>query len=173
MGAVTQPHLGCGKLASSNLAYPTILIYNNLCYNLQIYFTFNKVFHGVMVAQQILVLLVRVRILVKQQHYHFLQMKTLQEFLKESLLQHIALELKDEDIIYERYGVYDGCNELINFIINKIDKDENLIIQYNEVKHLKNIVFDVLHINLTKSSFSNDISSLQAPSAPLEVRIVK
>ena len=108
-----------------------------------------------MVAQQILVLLVRVRILVKQQHYHFLQMKTLQEFIKESLLQHIVLELKDEDIIYERYGVYDGCNELINFIINKIDGDENLIIQYNEVKHLKNIVFDVLHINLTKSSFSN------------------
>ena len=82
-------------------------------------------------------------------------MKTLQEFIKESLLQHIALELKDEDIIYERYGVYDGCNELINFILNKINEDENLIIQYNEVNHIKNVVFDVLYINLTKSSFSN------------------
>ena len=70
-------------------------------------------------------------------------MKTLQEFIKESLIQHIALELKDEDIIYERYGLYDGCNELIDFIINKIDEDNKLVINYDEVKHLKNIVFEV------------------------------
>ena len=116
MGAVTQPHLGCGKLASSNLAYPTILIYNNLCYNLQIYFTFyqsvswcngsttdfGSVGQGSNPCETTIL--------------SFFIMKTLQEFLKESLLQHIALELKNEDIIYERYGVYDGCNELINFI---------------------------------------------------------
>lgn len=82
-------------------------------------------------------------------------MKSVQEFIKESLLQHIALELRDEDIIYERYGLYDGCNELINFIINRIDEDNKLIINYDEVQDIKNIVFDILKIDLQKSSYSN------------------
>ena len=39
-------------------------------------------------------------------------MKSLVEYINDSMLKHIAIELKDYDIIYEKYGEYNGCNEL-------------------------------------------------------------
>jgi len=51
-------------------------------------------------------------------------MKNIEEYLKESLLQHIALELKKQDIIYEKYGEYDGCEELTNYIIEQLKKNK-------------------------------------------------
>lgn len=48
-------------------------------------------------------------------------MKTLTEYIKESILKHIAIELYDTDIIYEKYGLYDGCSELAKYIINKMN----------------------------------------------------
>lgn len=99
-------------------------------------------------------------------------MRNLETYLKESLLKHIALELKDKDIIYEKYGEYDGCEELSKYIVNKLKntKCNSLHISYNEVKHINNIVFDNLYIIFTESEQNvadylipskNDIQVLQ------------
>lgn len=83
-------------------------------------------------------------------------MKNFSEYLQESLLRHIALELKDLDPIYEKYGEYDGCKELSNYIENKCkekDKECNFIIKFDEVKNISNIVFDELEIKLIKDDF--------------------
>ena len=74
-------------------------------------------------------------------------MKSLQEYLEESLLQHIALELKDLDPIYEKYGEYDGLKELANYIEKRlVDDKQSFKIQYDEVSNIENIVFDELEI---------------------------
>ena len=80
-------------------------------------------------------------------------MKTLTDYLNESLLTHIALELKDVDIIYEKYGEYDGCEDLAKYIINKLKTSnyENLHITYHDVKDISNIVFDNLYIIFNES----------------------
>ena len=84
-------------------------------------------------------------------------MKSLTEYINESMLKHVAIELMDYDLIYEKYGLYEGCDELIKFIMNKLSKLNNfdnnpLEILYDDVKHIENIVFDKLII---KSSASN------------------
>lgn len=74
-------------------------------------------------------------------------MKTLKEYIEESLFKHIAIELKNEDIIYEKYGEYDGCNELAKYIANLIyEKKSDIDLTYNDVCHIENIVFDKMHI---------------------------
>lgn len=80
-------------------------------------------------------------------------MRDIKEYLKESLLQHIAIELKKQDIIYEKYGEYDGCEDLVNYIINKLKESnyQNIIISYNDIKHINNIVFDNLYIVFNES----------------------
>lgn len=82
-------------------------------------------------------------------------MKTIEKFLKESMLKHVAIELSNEDYIYEVYGEYDGCKELADYICNKIDfsKDKfNIKVKYDEVKDIQNIVFDELEIDFIKDS---------------------
>ena len=75
-------------------------------------------------------------------------MKTLEEYIEESLFKHIAIELKNEDIIYEKYGEYEGCYELAKYIANKLNENKSDIdIYYDDVKDIENIVFDHLHIN--------------------------
>ena len=75
-------------------------------------------------------------------------MKTLEEYIEESLFKHIAIELKNEDIIYEKYGEYEGCYELAKYIANKLNENKSDIdIYYDDVKDIDNIVFDHLHIN--------------------------
>ena len=90
-------------------------------------------------------------------------MQKIEEYLKESLLKHIALELKDEDIIYEKYGEYDGCSELSEYIYNKLKENNfnNIEIIYNEVKDIDNIVFDKLYIMFEESE--NDSISYFIP----------
>ena len=80
-------------------------------------------------------------------------MKNIQRYLEESLLQHIAIELKKQDIIYEKFGEYDGCEDLSKYIINKLKKVnyQNIIITYNDVKYINNIVFDNLYIIFNES----------------------
>lgn len=83
-------------------------------------------------------------------------MKSLIEYIKESMLKHIAIELYDTDIIYEKYGLYDGCSELANFIINRIKNhysyDKEIIIEYNEVKDIDNVHFDKMIIRFDESN---------------------
>lgn len=75
-------------------------------------------------------------------------MKTLKEYIEESLFKHIAIELKNEDIIYEKYGEYPGCYELAKYIVDKLNENRsNIDIYYDDVKDIENIVFDHLHIN--------------------------
>lgn len=84
-------------------------------------------------------------------------MKSLQEYIKESLLQHIALELKNEDIIYEKYGQYNGCYELSSYICYKIiNSNDNIIeIYYDDVKNIDNIVFNKLIIEVYRNYHVN------------------
>ena len=79
-------------------------------------------------------------------------MKTLTEFIKESLLKHIAIELYDTDKIYEKYGLYDGCSDLAKFIIDKIKNvyDKEIVIKYNDVKHIDNVHFDEMIIRFVE-----------------------
>lgn len=81
-------------------------------------------------------------------------MKTLTQYIQESMLKHIALEMKNYDIIYEKYGVYDGCEDLVKFIKNKIRNSENfnnIEILYNDVKNIDNIFFNTLTISFSDS----------------------
>lgn len=80
-------------------------------------------------------------------------MKNIISYLEESLLKHIALEFKNNDIIYEKYGEYDGCKELSEYIYKKLkDNDfKSIEINYNEVKNIDNIVFDKLYIMFKES----------------------
>ena len=43
-------------------------------------------------------------------------MKNITRYLEESLLKHIALEFTYDNIINERFGEYDGCKELQEYI---------------------------------------------------------
>lgn len=80
-------------------------------------------------------------------------MKSIEKYLENSLLKHIAIELKKQDIIYEKYGEYDGCEDLIKYIIIKLKKSnyQNITITYNDVKNIQNIIFDNLYIIFEKS----------------------
>lgn len=91
-------------------------------------------------------------------------MKKIENYLNESLLRHIALELKNEDIIYEKYGEYDGCSELSQFIYDKLKKNNfnSIEIEYKEVKNIENIVFDKLYVMFNESE--DDIINYLIPS---------
>lgn len=73
-------------------------------------------------------------------------MKSLVEYINDSMLKHIAIELKDYDIIYEKYGEYNGCDELATYITNaiyiyKLDNDV--------------IDLDVSKLNIENTHFDN------------------
>lgn len=91
-------------------------------------------------------------------------MRNITSYLEESLLKHIALEFKNDDIIYEKYGEYDGCEELSEYIYQKL-KDNNfksIEINHEEVKNIDNIVFDKLYIMFKESD--EDIINYRIPS---------
>lgn len=83
-------------------------------------------------------------------------MKSLSEYLNESLMKHIALEIKDEDLVYEKYGEYDGCNELASYIEKRIKETDNksFTIKYSEVKDIPNICFNVLKVEIINNDNS-------------------
>ena len=88
-------------------------------------------------------------------------MISLKQYLDESLLKHIAIELKNIDIIYEKYGEYNGCNELSEYIYEKLKQNnfKSLEINYEDVKDIDNIVFDKLYI-ISNESNQNIVSYL-------------
>ena len=61
-------------------------------------------------------------------------MKSLVEYINDSMLKHIAIELKDYDIIYEKYGEYNGCDELATYITNATYKLDNDVIDLDVSK---------------------------------------
>lgn len=79
-----------------------------------------------------------------------------------SLLSHIAIEYKINDIaegkktINEKYGIYDGCEELCDYIIKDIFNHSILDNEYqynrNDFKNYQNIFFKSLIIDLDTSS---------------------
>ena len=83
-------------------------------------------------------------------------MKSLVEYIEESMLKHIAIEIQENDIIYEKYGLYDGCKELVEYIGEKIkgltNDNKEIIINYNEIKNIHNITFDKLVIRFSDSN---------------------
>ncbi len=74
-------------------------------------------------------------------------MKSLVEYINDSMLKHIAIELKDYDIIYEKYGEYNGCDELATYITNATYKLDNDVIDLDVSKlNIENIHFDNVSI---------------------------
>ena len=74
-------------------------------------------------------------------------MKSLVEYINDSMLKHIAIELKDDDIIYEKYGEYNGCDELATYITNATYKLDNDVIDLDVSKlNIENTHFDNVSI---------------------------
>lgn len=83
-------------------------------------------------------------------------------FINKSLLSHIAIEYKVNDIgegsriINEKYGIYDGCEELVNFIVKDIFSHDTLDYQFEynreSLKDIKNIFFKKLIIDIDMSA---------------------
>lgn len=80
-----------------------------------------------------------------------------EDYIDYNILQHLAIEYKENNlyskkrIILEKYGIYDGCEELAKFIYEKIKK-EGMNNQYtfssNELKSFKNIFFDKIIVDV-------------------------
>lgn len=47
-------------------------------------------------------------------------MNSIESFLERSILKHIALEFTYDNIICEKFGEYDGCKELQEYIYKKL-----------------------------------------------------
>lgn len=81
--------------------------------------------------------------------------------IEESLLSHIAIEYKVNDIgegrriVNEKYGIYDGCEELADFIIKDIWKNIDIDGQYeysrDQLKDLKNVFFHKIVVDIDTS----------------------
>lgn len=81
--------------------------------------------------------------------------------IEESLLSHIAIEYKVNDIgegrriVNEKYGIYDGCEELADFIIRDIWKNIDIDGQYeytkDQLKNLKNVFFHKIVVDIDTS----------------------
>lgn len=86
--------------------------------------------------------------------------------VNDSLLTHIAIDYILESHqyeLFEKYGVYDGCQELVNYIIKKLKSkfkqgltSFTLDILGKNIKNFNNIFFDKLIIDI---KISNNISN--------------
>lgn len=97
-------------------------------------------------------------------------MKSLTKFIKEelteidevdySILQHLAIEYKENHlysrtrVILEKYGVYDGCEELAKHIVKLAKKDGyNTVVKLTKdnLQDFKNIFFENITVNIDTS----------------------
>ena len=86
--------------------------------------------------------------------------------INDSLLTHIAIDYILESHqyeLFEKYGVYDGCKELVDYIINKVIKkykqNYTLIkedLNKENFKNFTNIFFDKLIITIKISNNSSE-----------------
>ena len=85
-------------------------------------------------------------------------MKSPVDYIRESMLKHIGIELRNYYYIYEKWGEYEGCYELAKYLVEKLCNKNNLneLTIYNaDVNNIiDNIVFDKLIIKY------KDISSI-------------
>ena len=77
-------------------------------------------------------------------------MKGLVDYIRESMLKHIGIELRNYDYIYEKWGVSEGCYELAKYLVEKMSErnnsDELTIYNADVNDTIDNIVFDKLII---------------------------
>ena len=52
-------------------------------------------------------------------------MKGLVDYIRESMLKHIGIELRNYDYIYEKWGEYEGCYELAKYLVEKMSERNN------------------------------------------------
>ena len=99
----------------------------------------------------------------------------IENYIDYSILQHLAIEYKENNlysknhIILEKYGVYDGCEELAQFIYDKVEK-EGMDNQYeftkDELLKFSNIFFEKIVIDIDTSEdkggeyLDNEVSDL-------------
>ena len=88
--------------------------------------------------------------------------ESVNDCIDESLLSHIAIEYKVNDIgegrriVNEKYGIYDGCEELANYITNDIFSrhafDDASQYRKENLGDIKNIFFKELTVDIDTSS---------------------
>lgn len=88
--------------------------------------------------------------------------ESVNDCIDESLLSHIAIEYKVNDIgegrriVNEKYGIYDGCEELANYITNDIFSrhafDDASQYSKESLGDIKNIFFKELTVDVDTSS---------------------
>ena len=86
-----------------------------------------------------------------------------EDYIDYSILQHLAIEYKENNlysrrrVILEKYGIYDGCEELSKYIYEKIKKegmDNQYSFDSNDLTSFKNIFFDKLIVDIDPSDDS-------------------
>lgn len=87
---------------------------------------------------------------------------TYDEHWDDDMLSHLAIEYKAYDIaegkriINEKYGIYDGCEELADYItkdlFSKSNIDDEHVYHRGDLKNISNIFFNVLIIDIDTSS---------------------
>lgn len=86
-----------------------------------------------------------------------------EDYIDYSMLQHLAIEYKENNlysrrrVILEKYGIYDGCEELSKYIYEKIKKegmDNQYSFDSNDLTSFKNIFFDKLIVDIDSSDDS-------------------
>lgn len=88
--------------------------------------------------------------------------ESVNDCISESLLSHIAIEYKVNDIgegrriVNEKYGIYDGCEELADYIVKDIFSrhsfDDASQYRKENLENIKNIFFKELIVDIDTSS---------------------
>lgn len=82
-------------------------------------------------------------------------------YIDYSILQHLAIEYKcnhmysRNHLILEKYGIYDGCEQLAKYITNEINKngfDNQYEFNKNDLLNFNNIFFNKLIVDIDSSS---------------------
>ena len=80
--------------------------------------------------------------------------------IDESILAHLAISYKENNlysrsrIVLEKYGIYEGCEELAQYVYEKVKKDgmdNQYIFTSDELKSFKNIFFKTIIIDIDTS----------------------
>lgn len=83
-------------------------------------------------------------------------MKSFVQFIKDNLKEHICIEACNSGMFFEKYGLFDGCEDLISLIVNDIksnfdksSRNNDLIIEYyaTDLSNINNIFFEHIIIN--------------------------
>ena len=88
--------------------------------------------------------------------------KECKNILDKLLIEHLSTECKynlnyPETLILEKYGIYDGCENLATYLNKKVKNKllngnikEKFTIYKNDIKNFKNVFFDSLTVIIKK-----------------------